>query len=153
MFEDLGIAKRKKYQWALGAAQAQVENAPVPAESDLRDCIFYAASYTLMAFRLHVGMSPLWGQPGELVVFSEEDQLVLDDPILRAWVVGSACSDMIAELELQRDIESAFPDYDSSVFEAELTDLKNLRYHAAWTIADGDNELAVALLPQFSSHS
>jgi hypothetical protein len=151
MFEELSISKRKKYRLALDIAQDYVENAPAPDESDLSNSIFYAASYVLVAFRLHLGMSPEWDQIGGPVVFSEEDQMVLDDPVLRAWVIGSACSDMIAELELRRDIESAFSHYDSSLFEPELIDLKNLRYHAAWIIADRDDERAVALLSKFSN--
>jgi beta-glucosidase/6-phospho-beta-glucosidase/beta-galactosidase len=86
-----------------------------------------------------------------LICCEQNVRTVLEDHFLRAWVVGAYCSDMIAELELQQDVESAFSDGGSPSIEAEIIDFKNLRYYAARVIAEGNEEAALTLLSQFTS--
>lgn len=104
----------------------------------------------LVAIRLLLGKSTLTDDM-YLACCDENLRNVLEDPFLRAWVVGSYCSDMIAELELQQEVEFAFSYGGSPSIEAQITDFENLRYYAAWTIAEGNGERAVALLPEFSN--
>ncbi len=151
MFEELLSEKYRRYELAVSTAQAHVLLAPSPRpEEEYHQSVDFAANYFLLAIKLHLGAPLSDTEFWHLEFLDEEDKFVLEDPYLRARVVGAGCtalSGILQGLSARKD-ERVSSEFLLSL-KARQKVLCELRLDAALTISGGDIEQAKHLVQEF----